>query len=79
VYFDASGVIGVGKPGDKLNLIATRIRQLGVERVLYGTDGALPPAYTPKTAWEAFRRLPLTEREFRIIASNRAPYLEGVR
>src|SRR5262245_54003231 len=42
VYFDASGVIGVGKPTEKLNLIASRIRQIGLERVLYGSDGALP-------------------------------------
>jgi len=75
VYFDASGMIGVEKPGDKLNLIATRIRQIGLDRVFYGSDGALPPAYTPKKAWEAFRRLPLTDAEFKIIANNRAPYL----
>ena len=77
VYFDASGIIGVEKPSDKLNLIASRIRQIGVNRVLYGSDGALPPAYTPKKAWEAFRRLPLTDEEFKIIANNRAPYMEG--
>jgi predicted TIM-barrel fold metal-dependent hydrolase len=77
VYFDASGVIGVEKPSDKLDLIAKRIRQIGVERVLYGSDGALPPAYTPKKAWEAFRRLPLTDAEFKIIADNRAPYIAG--
>jgi predicted TIM-barrel fold metal-dependent hydrolase len=79
VYFDASGVIGVEKPSEKLNLIATRIRQIGVNRVLYGSDGALPPAYTPKKAWEAFRRLPLTDAEFKIIANNRAPYMESTR
>jgi predicted TIM-barrel fold metal-dependent hydrolase len=79
VYFDASGVIGVEKPGEKLNLIATRIRQIGLDRVLYGSDGALPPAYTPKKAWEAFRKLPLTEAEFKIIANNRAPYMDGNR
>lgn len=77
VYFDASGVIGVEKPTEKLDLVATRIRQIGVGRVLYGSDGALPPAYTPKKAWEAFRRLPLTDAEFKIIANNRAPYMEA--
>lgn len=79
VYFDASGIIGVGKVTDKLNLIATRIRQIGVDRVLYGSDGALPPEYTPKKAWQAFRNLPLTEAEFQTIANNRAPYLEPTR
>jgi predicted TIM-barrel fold metal-dependent hydrolase len=77
VYFDASGVIAVGKPTGRLDLIAKRIRQIGLERVLYGSDGALPPAYTPKKAWEAFRALPLSDAEFRIIANNRAPYMEA--
>jgi predicted TIM-barrel fold metal-dependent hydrolase len=77
VFFDASGVIGVEKPTGNLDLIATRIRQIGVDRVLYGSDGALPPAYTPKKAWAAFRQLPLTEAEFRIIANNHAPYMDG--
>jgi predicted TIM-barrel fold metal-dependent hydrolase len=75
VFFDASGVIGVGKRSDKLDLIATRIRQIGVDRVLYGSDGALPPAYTPKTAWEAFTQLPLSRAEFTTLANNRAPYM----
>jgi len=79
VYFDASGVIGVEKPTGKLDLIAARIRQIGVDRVLYGSDGAQPPEYTPKKAWEAFRRLPLNDAEFRIIANNRAPYMDGNR
>ncbi len=78
VYFDASGVVGVEKPAGQADLIATRIRQIGVDRVLYGSDGALPPAYTPKKAWEAFRRLPLSEPELRTIANNRAPYMDDV-
>jgi hypothetical protein len=43
VYFDASGVAGLGQWVDKTSLIATRIRQLGVN-----------PA--PREAWAAFRR-----------------------
>jgi len=79
VCFDASGVIGVEKTPEKLDLIAKRIRQLGVERVLWGADGALPPAYTPQKAWAAFKRLPLTDAEFTTIANNRAPYMSGAR
>jgi predicted TIM-barrel fold metal-dependent hydrolase len=75
VSFDASGVIGVGKPSDKLDLIARRIRQIGLDRVFYGSDGALPPAYTPKKAWQAFEQLPLSDAEFTTIANNRAPYM----
>ena len=62
---------------DELQQIAARIRQLGVERVLYGSDAALsPPAY-PKAGWEAFQRLPLTEAEFGVIANNVSPIHAG--
>ncbi|HEY0140686.1 MAG TPA: amidohydrolase family protein [Thermoanaerobaculia bacterium] len=61
-----------------LNIIATRIRQIGIKRVLYGTDGpALIGHMTPKDAWEQFRKLvPLTEEEFNTIATNVAPYMK---
>ncbi len=74
VYFDASVLMRVEKPSAKLNLIATRLRQIGLEHVLWGSDAA-PPAYTPKEAWAAFRALPLSDAEFKIIANNRAPYM----
>jgi predicted TIM-barrel fold metal-dependent hydrolase len=57
-----------------LQQIATRIRQIGVERVLFGSDAALSPLTYPSAGWDAFRRLPLTEAEFREIAENVAPY-----
>ena len=73
VYFDASGVAGLGQWEEKASVIATRIRQLGIRRVLYGSDGAIP-GNSPAEAWAAFRRLPLTEAEFQLIRSNVAPY-----
>ena len=48
VYFDASGIIGVEKPSGRLNLIATRIRQIGLERVLYGFGRSPATVVTPK-------------------------------
>ena len=51
-------------------------RALGVERVLYGTDGAGGPNPTPQQGWAAFRELPLTEAELRTIAGNVAPYMK---
>jgi uncharacterized protein len=47
---------------------------VGVERVLYGTDAAAGDNLRPREGWAAFRRLPLTENEFKIIAANIAPY-----
>ena len=61
--------------GDQLQQIASRIRQLGVARVLYGSDAAATPLTHPKAGWEAFKRLPLTAEEFKVIADNVAPYM----
>ena len=56
-----SGVAGLGKWVDKASLIATRIRQLGVGRLLYGSDGAGGGNLAPREAWAAFRQLPLSQ------------------
>jgi predicted TIM-barrel fold metal-dependent hydrolase len=56
-------------------LVARRIRQVGVERILYGSDAAAGDNLRPREGWAAFRRLPLTEDEFARIARNVAPYL----
>lgn len=73
VYFDASGVAGFGQWEEKASVIATRIRQLGIHRVVYGSDGVIP-GNSPAEAWAAFRRLPLTAAEFQVIQGNVAPY-----
>lgn len=75
VWFDATTVVRPGMSPDDLKQITARIRQLGVERVLYGSDGAVSPLSYPKAGWKAFQRLPLTEAEFRVIADNVAPYM----
>jgi predicted TIM-barrel fold metal-dependent hydrolase len=75
VYFDVSGVAGLGKWKEKAGVIATRIRQLGVERLLFGSDGAGNGNLTPKEAWAAFRQLPLTQVEFHAIEQNITPYM----
>jgi hypothetical protein len=42
VYFDISGVTGIGRWKKKSGLIAAWIRQIGLGHVLYGPDGAIP-------------------------------------
>jgi predicted TIM-barrel fold metal-dependent hydrolase len=74
VIFDISGVIGARTPSDELELMAKRIRTLGVDRVVFGSDGSAP-GNTPREAWANIRRLPLTQAELAAIASNTAPYL----
>lgn len=70
VYFDVSGVAGLGQRVAKAGLIAKRIRQLGVDRILFGSD-ASGGDKTPNRAWAAFRQLPLSKAEFRTIENYR--------
>lgn len=76
LWFDVAGMGTVPKmTPDELAYFSTKIRQLGVQRVVYGSDapsGGNPP---PQQAWAAFRKLPLSEEEFRTIAANLAPYM----
>jgi predicted TIM-barrel fold metal-dependent hydrolase len=74
LYFDVSGIAGLGQWVGKAELIASRIRQLGIERVLFGSDGT-PDVLRPRDAWSVFRRLPLSDAEFEVIAHNEAPYM----
>lgn len=75
VFFDISGIAGFGKWTDKKDQIAERIRQIGVQRILYGSDGARGGGLSPQDAWKNFLQLPLSDAEFRTIAGNVAPYM----
>lgn len=74
LWFDVTGVVLADSSPETMQLIAGRIRQLGVQRVLYGSDAAVG-TNLPKHGWATFRRLPLTDEEFRTIANNVPPYL----
>ena len=52
------------------------LRQLGIGRILYGSDSAVGAGRKPAEAWASFRELPLSREEFRTIAANVAPYLQ---
>jgi uncharacterized protein len=59
---------------DKADLIVKRIRQIGINRIVYGSDAATADSL-PKDALERWHRLPLMQEEFRTIENNVAPYL----
>lgn len=76
LWFDVSGVVTDETTPDEAALVARRLRQLGLERILWGSDGATGGNLPPREAWAAFRRrLPLTDAEFRAIAGNVAPWM----
>ncbi|MCI0456067.1 MAG: amidohydrolase family protein [Gemmataceae bacterium] len=74
LWFDVTTVARSDAPPKQAALLATRIRQLGVQRILYGSDAATPDN-PPREGWAKFRKLPLSEAEFRTIANNVPPYL----
>ncbi len=73
IYFEVSSEVTQETPQATLELVAKRIRQLGLQRVVYGSDRAGTRDDRSKSGnwdWSAFKRLPLTKEEFRIIANN---------
>lgn len=74
VYFDASGIAIPGMWETRGSLIAKRIRQLGIARILYGSDASVA-GNLPREARARWHDLPLTKEEFRRIENNVAPYI----
>jgi predicted TIM-barrel fold metal-dependent hydrolase len=76
LWFDVASIVQNDTTPQDAAVLAQRLRQIGMKRILYGTDSAQGDNLRPREAWAAFRRLPLSEAEFAQIASNKAPYLE---
>ena len=74
LWFDVTTVARNATP-ENARLLAMRIRELGVDRVLYGSDAAAGGNLAPRESWAEFLTVPLTEAEFRTIANNVAPYM----
>jgi predicted TIM-barrel fold metal-dependent hydrolase len=75
LWFDVTSA-DIGATTDDAKLIVMRIRQLGVERVLFGSDAATGENCAPRACWARFLKLPLTDTEFNTIAHNVAPYMK---
>jgi predicted TIM-barrel fold metal-dependent hydrolase len=74
LWFDVSGIAGLGNWPKPAARLADRIRQLGIERIVWGADGAAG-GNTPANAWKTFADVPLTPAERETIRTNLAPYL----
>jgi hypothetical protein len=71
---DASGIYFDVATADQAARAASRIREVGTSRVLYGSD-LTPAGGSIRRGWEIFRaKVPLTEEEFRRIAENRTRF-----
>jgi predicted TIM-barrel fold metal-dependent hydrolase len=74
LYFDIATNVMERSSEDDAAFMAARIRQIGVRRVLYGSDG--PPNPPAAEGWRVQRqKLGLTPTELQVIANNLAPYI----
>jgi len=73
VWFDVATVAQANLPADEARRLVRRLRQLGLDRVLYGSDPRGDNG--EQDGWEAFLRLPLEEAETARVARNVVPYL----
>jgi predicted TIM-barrel fold metal-dependent hydrolase len=69
LYFDVASLVDGETPAN-LHLDAERMRQIGLDRILFGSEATT----NSLEAWASLHMLPLTQQEFQIIANNVAPY-----
>jgi len=75
VWFDVASNVHPENPPAINRLILQRIREIGLARILYGTDSSAGGNLTPAESWKAFSELPWRRGELARIAANVAPYL----
>ncbi len=75
VYFDMATNVFPQSPDASAEFMTARIRQIGVSRVVYGSDG--PPNLPAAESWRAqLEKLRLTPGEFDQIRNNVVPFLK---
>jgi predicted TIM-barrel fold metal-dependent hydrolase len=74
LYFDLASLPNPPLTSADAGRLVAFIRQVGPERVLYGSDSAAGINLRPREAVAAFEQLPLSSVELRTILSNLAPY-----
>lgn len=75
VYFDLAAVVMAALPDEALAPLPARMRQIGIDHILFATDWDAMEA--PKEYIQALKsRLDLTEAEWEVLLANQAPYLE---
>lgn len=75
LWFDVATLANPEITPQQREALAKRIRQIGTDRILFGSDAAAGKNLRPRESWAAFRQLPLTDAEFARIAGNVAPYM----
>ena len=79
LWFDVASNAHPSNPSETSELMVKLSRQIGVKRILYGSDAAAGNNLRPREAWEAFRQLKLSTKEIQTIARNVPPYFRSPR
>ena len=74
MYFDVASIATPDITPEHAREMVQRIRMVGVDKVLFGSDAVTPTNMHPREAWAAFTALPLTREEIERVAANVAPY-----
>jgi predicted TIM-barrel fold metal-dependent hydrolase len=75
VWVDVTAFARPGLSAADARRLVRRLRQVGMERVLYGPATTIGADIRLRDAWTAFRTLPLTDAEAARVAKNVMPYL----
>ena len=75
VWFDITTIAHPSNTPERSAMVTKRIRQIGVDRILYGTDAAFGSNLKPRESWAEFTGIGLTAQELKTISSNRPPYM----
>ena len=76
LWFDLTSTAYPQNTPEMSALLAERIRAIGPDRVLYGTDITIGANLSPKDSWSQVGLLDLTDKEIKRIARNKAPYFD---
>ena len=74
LWFDLASIPDGKLTKEQEQRLVARIRQVGVSRVLYGSDAATGGNLRPREGWAAFLSLPLTKEEVATVSANVPPY-----
>lgn len=76
VYFDITTNVVEGSPAENVEFMTARIRQIGVGRILYGSDMSIGN-HEPAKSWREIRdESGLTQHELETISRNVVPFLK---
>ncbi|HET9868281.1 MAG TPA: amidohydrolase family protein, partial [Nitrospira sp.] len=75
IYFDFAGLVTKNMSAEEAAMMVTRMRQIGLSRILYSSDGQPPNKPTAEHWTQTRRKLPLTVAELKFLAANVAPYM----